>query len=52
MPNYKPKEFAALLNVTVKTLQRWDRTGVLKAYRLPTNRRYYTEDHLEKIKRK
>ena len=23
--NYKPKEFAALLNVTVKTLQRWDR---------------------------
>ena len=22
--NYKPKEFAELLNVTVKTLQRWD----------------------------
>lgn len=21
--NYKPKEFAELLNVTVKTLQRW-----------------------------
>lgn len=22
--NYKPKEFAEFLNVTVKTLQRWD----------------------------
>lgn len=22
--NYKPKEFAELLNVTVKTLQHWD----------------------------
>ena len=32
---YKPKEFAELLNVTVTTLQRWDREGVLKAYRNP-----------------
>lgn len=23
--NYRPKEFAELLNVSVKTLQRWDR---------------------------
>ena len=23
--NYKPKEFAELLNVSVKTLQRWNR---------------------------
>lgn len=28
--NYKPKDFAELLNVSVKTLQRWDRDGVLK----------------------
>lgn len=40
--NYKPKEFAELLNVSVKTLQRWDREGILKAYRTITNRRYYT----------
>lgn len=40
--NYKPKEFAELLNVSVKTLQRWDRDGKLKAYRAPSNRRYYT----------
>lgn len=42
--NYKPKEFAALLNVTVKTLQRWDRDKILVANRTPTNRRYYTYD--------
>lgn len=40
--NYKLKEFAELLGVSVKTLQRWDRQGILKANRTPTNRRYYT----------
>ena len=42
--NYKPKDFAELLGVSVKTLQRWDREGILKAYRTPTDRRYYTYD--------
>lgn len=28
--NYKPKEFAELIGVSVKTLQRWDREGILK----------------------
>lgn len=42
--NYKPKDFAELLNVSVKTLQRWDRDGVLVARRTPTDRRYYTYD--------
>ena len=31
--NYKPKDFAELLGVSVKTLQRWDREGILKANR-------------------
>lgn len=35
---------AEKLNVSVKTLQRWDNDGLLKAYRTPTNRRYYTEE--------
>lgn len=39
---YSITEFATLVNKKVKTLQKWDREGVLKAYRTPTNRRYYT----------
>ena len=42
--NYKPKDFAKLLGISVKTLQRWDREGTLKANRTPTDRRYYTYD--------
>ena len=48
--NYKPKDFAELLGVSVKTLQRWDREGILKANRTPTNRRYYTYDQYLKFK--
>ena len=48
--NYKPKEFAELLNVTVKTLQRWDREKILVANRTPTNRRYYTYDQYLQLK--
>nr|DAG72005.1 MAG TPA: helix-turn-helix domain protein [Caudoviricetes sp.] len=39
--NYKPKDFAELLGVSVKTLHRWDRERTLKANRTPTDRRYY-----------
>ena len=48
--NYKPKDFAELLGVSVKTLQRWDREGILKANRTPTDRRYYTYDQYLKFK--
>ena len=48
--NYKPKEFAELLNVTVKTLQRWNREKILVANRTPTNRRYYTYDQYLQFK--
>ena len=42
---------AKRLNVSVKTLQRWDREGILVAKRTPTDRRYYTEDqYLEYIR--
>ena len=47
MKNYKPKEFAKLLNVSVKTLQRWDRDKTLIAKRTPTDRRFYTEEQLQ-----
>lgn len=47
MKQYKPNEFAKLINVSVKTLQRWDNDGVLTAYRNPKGRRYYTEDQYQ-----
>lgn len=31
-----------MIGKTVKTLQRWDREGILTSYRSPSNRRYYT----------
>ena len=48
--NYKPKDFAELLGMSVKTLQRWDRDGILKANRTPTDRRYYTYDQYLQFK--
>lgn len=48
--NYKPKDFAELLNVSVKTLQRWDRDKILVAKRTPTDRRYYTYDQYLEFK--
>jgi excisionase family DNA binding protein len=50
--NYKPKEFAELLNVSVKTLQRWDRDKILIAKRTPTDRRFYTEEQLQEYLKK
>lgn len=50
MAMLKPKDMAKKLGVTVRTLQIWDNNGTLKAYRTPTNRRYYTEEqYLEYI---
>lgn len=39
---YNVTEFADAIGKSVKTLQRWDRKGILQAYRSPSNRRYYT----------
>jgi putative resolvase len=50
---FSPKEFGKLIGRTTGTLQRWDRKGILKAKRTPTNRRYYTyEDYLQAIGRR
>jgi putative resolvase len=46
---YTPSEFGKRIHVSVKTLQRWDRQGVLKAHRTATNRRYYTQEDLLSI---
>jgi putative resolvase len=41
---YSPKEFGSLIGRATKTLQRWDRQGILKSHRSITQRRYYTHD--------
>lgn len=46
MKKYKVGEAAEILDVSVATLQRWDREGKLKAERSATNRRYYTQEQL------
>lgn len=49
MSAYNVSEFAELVGVSVKTLQRWDRESRLVPYRTPTNRRVYTDEHLAEI---
>jgi putative resolvase len=50
---YSPREFGSMVGRTTTTLQRWDREGILKAYRTLTNRRYYThKQYLEIIGQK
>lgn len=44
---YKPGEFGKKINRSVSTLRLWDRKGKLKANRLPSGQRYYTDEHLE-----
>lgn len=46
MRTYTISEFAERLHRSVKTLQRWDRDGTLKACRNPKGRRYYTDADL------
>src|SRR5712692_10370913 len=43
---YTPSQFAKQVGVSVKTIQKWDRIGVLPAKRTITNRRYYTDEDL------
>jgi len=43
---YTPAQFAKRVHVSVKTIQKWDRLGILPAKRTITNRRYYTDEDL------
>jgi DNA-binding transcriptional MerR regulator len=37
----KPSEVAALFHVTVRTIQNWDKAGILPSIRTITGRRHY-----------
>lgn len=48
---YKPGEFARIVGVTTLTLRNWDKKGILKAHKTPSNRSFYTDEHLAEFKR-
>ena len=49
MKIYSPREFAELVGRTTQTLRRWERDGLLHAYRTPTNRRFYTQQQYQEL---
>jgi DNA-binding transcriptional MerR regulator len=49
--HYTVGQFAAMIDVHVKTLQLWDRQGTFKARRTPTDRRYYTDEDYENYRK-
>jgi len=42
-------EAAKLLRVSKDTLRRWEKKGIIKPHRSPTNRRYYKKESLDYI---
>ena len=44
MEMHFPLVFDQMIGRSVATFQRWDREGVLEAYRFFANRRYFTHD--------
>ena len=44
-----PREAAKRLGVSVKTLWKWQRKGLIKAVRLPTGKLRYPESEVERI---
>ena len=45
----KTPEVCEILGISYKTLYRYDKAGILKARRTPTNRRFYLESDIEEF---
>ena len=46
---YKPAELSKLLRVSQQTLINWEKKELLIPCRTITNRKYYTDKHLEQL---
>ena len=46
---YSPKEASEILGVHIKTLQKWDRIGVIKAHRTPGGRRKFSQSEINRL---
>jgi len=44
-----PREVAAILRVTPRTLRNWDRRGILVPVRLPTGQKRYRREDVEAL---
>lgn len=49
MKIYKTSEVAKLLGITVLTLYRWETSGKLVPKKLPSGRKFYTQDQIDKL---
>ena len=46
---YSPKDASKLLGIHIRTLQRWDKEGVLNAIRTPNGRRKITQSEIDRL---
>ena len=49
---YSISEFSALIGMSIRSLERWDKEGDLVAFRTPRGRRYYTDEHYKKYRKR
>ena len=49
---YSISEFSDLIGMSIRTLERWDKSGDLVAFRTPRGRRYYTDEHYKNYRKK
>ena len=46
---YTARQASDMLGVSLKTIQRWDNEGKMKAFRTPTNRRLFPQSEIDKM---
>ena len=46
---YTARQASDMLGVSLKTIQRWDNEGKMKAFRTPTNRRVFPQSEIDKM---
>jgi putative resolvase len=45
----RPKEVAKIFGISVKTLWKWQKHGIIKAVRLPTGKLRYPKSEVERL---
>ncbi|MEM3832456.1 MAG: helix-turn-helix domain-containing protein [Thermoprotei archaeon] len=45
----RPKDVAKIFNISVKTLWKWQRKGIIRAVKLPTGKLRYPKSEVDKL---